>query len=108
LDGNASNLNVKLFGLDPDSNGSFIFSEAIFNDKTLALNFGITTTGLFGTWTLQSNGSDGYTANDTINLIVGAPPAPSPLPLLGAGAAFTWSRKLRKRIGSAAITPPQA
>ena len=98
---------AKAFGLDPDSNGSFIFSEAIFNDKTLALDFGITTTGLFGTWTLQSYGSDGYTANDTINLIVGAPPAPGPLPLLGAAATFGWSRKLRKRIGSAAITPPQ-
>jgi hypothetical protein len=100
--------NESVFGLDPFSDGSSIFSEAIFNDKTLALDFGITTTGLFGTWTLQSNGSDGYTANDTINLYVNAPPTPGPLPLLGAGAAFAWSRKLRKRIGSAAITPPQA
>ncbi len=98
-----------VFGLDQAHAGGFIFSEAIFNDKTLALDFGITTTGLVGTWTLQSNGrGDGYTANDTINLYVNAPPAPGPLPLLGAGAAFAWSRKLRKRIGSAAITPPQA
>ena len=97
-----------VFGLDQAHAGGFIFSEAIFNDKTLALDFGITTTGLVGTWTLQSNGSDDYIANDTINLYVNAPPAPGPLPLLGAGAAFAWSRKLRKRIGSAAITPPQA
>ncbi len=108
-DRNESLATRKAFGLDPDYIGGFIFSEAIFNNKTLASDFGITTTGLFGTWTLQSNGTgDGYTANDTINLYVNAPPAPGPLPLLGAGAAFAWSRKLRKRIGSAAITPPQA
>jgi MYXO-CTERM domain-containing protein len=33
---------------------------------------------------------------------------PGPLPLLGAGAAFCWSRRLRKRIASPGITPPQA
>jgi hypothetical protein len=108
-DGEESPATRKAFGLDPDYTGGFIFSEAIFNNKTLASDFGITSTGLFGTWTLQSNGTgDGYTANDTINFFVSAPPAPGPLPLLGAGAAFAWSRKLRKRIGSAAITPPQA
>ena len=73
-------------------------------NKNLATDFGISTTGLLGTWTLQSDGNgDGYTANDTINLIVGAPPVasvPGPLPLFGAGAAFGWSRKLRRRIGS--------
>ena len=108
FDGDESTATRKAFGLDPLSDGSFILSEAIFNNKTLASDFGITTTGLFGTWTLQSNGSDGYTANDTINLFVSAPPVPGPLPLFGAGAAFAWSRQLRKRIGSAAITPPQA
>ena len=108
FDGDESTATRKAFGLDSVSNGSFIFSEAIFNNKTLASDFGITTTGFFGTWTLQSNGSDDYTANDTINLYVSAPPTPGPLPLLGASAAFAWSRKLRKRIGSAAITPPQA
>ncbi len=30
---------------------------------------------------------------------------PSPLPLLGAGAAFAWSRRLRRRIGSASCAP---
>ena len=33
---------------------------------------------------------------------------PAPLPVLGAGAAMAWSRKLRKRIRAAGITPPQA
>jgi MYXO-CTERM domain-containing protein len=32
--------------------------------------------------------------------VIGAPPpasVPGPLPLLGAGAAFGWARRLRKR-----------
>jgi hypothetical protein len=33
---------------------------------------------------------------------------PVPLPPLGAGAAFVWSRKLRRRIDTATIAPPQA
>ncbi len=33
---------------------------------------------------------------------------PGPLPLLGAGAAFGWSRRLRKRIATPLIIPPQA
>jgi MYXO-CTERM domain-containing protein len=46
--------------------------------------------------------------------VVLGPPSPSgttvpgPLPLLGAGAAFGWSRRLRKRITTPLITPPQA
>jgi len=86
------------------------FSEAVFNGKSLA-DFGITTSGLLGTWTLQpADGSDPYTANDTINLIAGPPSAavPGPLPLLGAGAAFGWSRRLRKRIAAPLITPSKA
>jgi len=92
------------FAADSGYTGTSVVSESIFLNKNLATDFGISTTGLLGTWTLQSDGiGDGYTANDTINLIVGAPPAasvPGPLPLFGAGAAFGWSRKLRRRIGS--------
>ncbi len=33
---------------------------------------------------------------------------PGPLPLFGAAAAFGWSRRVRKRISSPLITPPQA
>ena len=81
-----------------------INSSATFNGTTLA-GLGFTTTGLIGTWTL-SNG-------ETINVVIGDPSPPSaatpgPLPLLGAGAAFGWSRRLRKRITTPLITPPQA
>jgi hypothetical protein len=82
--------------------GSPIVSSATFNGTTLA-GIGFTTTGLIGTWTL--NGT-----SESIQVILGAPTAatPGPLPLLGAGAAFGWSRRLRKRIASPLITPPQA
>lgn len=93
--------------------GGELFSEAVYSGKTLA-DFGITALGPISTWTLlPANGSDPYTANDTIRLIAGAPTPPSvatpgPLPLFGAGAAFGWSRRLRKRIAAPLITPPQA
>jgi len=79
--------------------GTPITSTATYNSTTLA-GLGFTTTGLIGTWTLQpADGSDLYTANDTIKVVIGAPPpaaVPGPLPLLGAGAAFGWARRLRK------------
>ena len=93
--------------------GTPITSTATFNTKTLA-GLGFTTTGLLGTWTLQpKDGTDPYTANDTIQVVIGAPPSPStavpgPLPIFGAGAAFGWSRRLRKRIAAPLSTPPQA
>ena len=80
-----------------------IVSSATFNGLTLA-SLGFTTTGLIGTWSLVGT-------SETINVILGNPPAaavPGPLPLLGAGAAFGWSRRLRKRIATPLITPPQA
>ena len=80
-----------------------IASTATFSGTTLA-NLGFTTSGPIGTWTL--NGT-----SETIQVILGSPAAsavPGPLPLLGAGAAFGWSRRMRKRIASPLITPPQA
>ena len=79
-----------------------INSSATFNGTTLA-GLGFTTTGPIGTWTLSGT-------SESIQVILGAPTAdtPGPLPLLGAGAAFGWSRRLRKRIPTPLITPPQA
>ena len=48
---------------------------------------------------------------DFSNISFGGPgPAsvPGPLPLFGGGAAFGWSRRLRKRIAAPLSTPPQA
>jgi hypothetical protein len=84
--------------------GTPIVSSSTITDETLT-SIGLTTTGLLGTWTLlPKDGDDPYIANDTIRLVVGqAPPAdvPGPLPLLGIGAAFSVSRRLRRRVSQA-------
>jgi len=83
--------------------GTPIVSSATFNGTTLA-SLGFTTSGLIGTWSLTGT-------SETIQVFLGNPPSaavPGPLPLLGIGAAFSWSRRLRKRIATPLITPPQA
>jgi hypothetical protein len=76
------------FVIDPSYvSGTPIISNAIFNGKTLA-DIGLTpTSGLLGTWTLTGT-------SETIKVNV----VPGPLPVLGAGAAFGFSRRLRQRI----------
>jgi len=91
------------FGIDPAYiSATPIVSSATFNGQTLA-TIGFTTTGLIGTWSLTGT-------SETIKVFLGDPPSaavPGPLPLLDAGAAFGWSRRLRKRISTPLITPPQ-
>ena len=41
---------------------------------------------------------DGLVATSLLKPFSGPEPVPGPLPLLGAGAAFGWSRRLRRRI----------
>jgi MYXO-CTERM domain-containing protein len=58
-----------------------------------------------------SNNFAGGLDNVTLDLAdnpVPSPSVPGPLPLLGVGAAFGWSRRLRKRIAAPLSTPPQA
>jgi len=81
------------------------FSSATFNN-TSALAQGFTVPGLVGTWTINDT-------SESINVFVGPPSSPSaavpgPLLLLGAGAAFGWSRRIRRRITAPVSTPPQA
>jgi hypothetical protein len=60
-------------------------------------------------WRSDTNSRDeaGFvTRNDTFTWAQATPytpPAPGPLPVLGAGAAFGFSRKLRKRIKLARV-----
>jgi len=93
-----------VFVIDPAYNfADPIVSSATFNGTTLA-SLGFTTSGLIGTWSLTGT-------SETIQVVLGNPPAeavPGPLPLLGIGAAFGWSRRLRKRIAAPLSTPPQA
>ncbi|MFN7898395.1 MAG: hypothetical protein ACK5N0_01855 [Synechococcaceae cyanobacterium] len=83
------------------SNGTPIISSATFNGQSLA-GFGFNTPSVVGPWTLTST-------NDTINVVIGsAPPAavPGPLPLLGVGAAFGFSRRLRRRVALRSASKP--
>jgi hypothetical protein len=93
------------------TSGSPIVSSATIPGKTLAQLGLSATSGLLATWTLQpANGSDPYTANDTVQVFAGPPPtppaaaAPGPLPLCGAAAAFGFSRQLRRRLKRAQTT----
>jgi hypothetical protein len=83
------------FGMDiAYVSGSPIVSSATFGGKTLADYGWLPTTGSLGTWTLSGTG-------DTINVQVTTGPSvevPGPLPVLGAGAVFGFSRRLRRRI----------
>lgn len=78
--------------------GSAISGSGLFTGKTLA-DLGLSaTSGLLGTWTIGS---------DTIEVWAGAKPAasPTPLSLLGATAAFAYSRRLRARVRQGSSTP---
>jgi hypothetical protein len=89
------------FGIDPAyTNGFPINSSIVYINQTLA-GIGFTTTGLLGSWQLVGvSGPDGQ-----IDVVLGPPVAvPGPLPLLGAAAAFGWSRTLRSRIATAKTT----
>jgi len=88
-----------VYSIDPSySAGSPFLSSATFNNTSLAAQ-GFTSLGPVGSWSISGT-------SESINLFVGQ--VPGPLPLLGAGAAFGWSRRLRRRISASVITPPQA
>ena len=53
---------------------------------------------------------EGVAAVNVPNMNGGAPPAaavPGPLPLLGAGAAFGFSRRLRRRVALRSASKPK-
>ena len=89
------------FFIDRDYiSGTAISSRATFNNTTLK-SLGFTTTGLIGEWEFVD------APDQKIRVVLTE--VPGPLPLVGAGAAFAFSRRLRRRIASSqAATPPQA
>jgi hypothetical protein len=91
---------------DTYTSGGSIFGTSTFLSQTFA-SLGLTA-GTYD-WVWGSSNPDSY------RLCIGSGPCapasssvPGPLPLFGAGAAFGWSRRLRKRISSPLSTPPQA
>lgn len=78
-----------------------IISSATLNGKTLSsLGFTISS-GLLGSWTLNGTNETIYACLGPASCVPApAQSVPGPLPLLGATAAFGWSRRLRKRIAS--------
>ena len=59
-------------------------------------------------YTNIASGNASFTTTASVTYsYVAAPAVPGPLPLLGVGAAFSWSRKMRKQIGSTAFKPNQ-
>lgn len=76
--------------------GASISSSSTFSGISLA-SLGMTTPGTLGTWTLDGSG-------DTISVQVNSTSSgstanvPGPLPLLGLGAAFGVSRRLRRLV----------
>lgn len=105
--GYTSAIGSGLYGIqDVASAITGISSSSVYSNKNLATDFGLTTLGLFTSFTLLPNdSSDPYTANDTINIYVGPPPAPTPsvpgpIPVIGAWAAYAFSRRIRSRIRS--------
>jgi len=93
-----------IIGIDPIYVlGQPFLSSATFNNTSAAAQ-GFTVPGLVGTWTIDGT-------SESINLFVGPSPTPpsavpGPLPLFGAGAAFGWSRRMRRRIVASVSTPP--
>jgi len=87
--------------IDPYNDGP-INSSATFTGKSLAsVGLNLTSPGTnIGSWTFFNDTNP----NNVINVFVGDPPnapVPAPLPLIGAAGAYGWSRRLRRRIGSA-------
>lgn len=106
------NYSAGLFGIDLTYlSGTTISSSSTFTGITLA-SLGMPATGTLGTWTLLDPSDPTY-IGDTISVKVNASssgsPAnvPGPLPLLGLGAAFGFSRRLRRllRFGSKTSQP---
>lgn len=92
-------------GIDPSYVlGSPYFGEAIFNNQSLASQ-GFVDLGLVGTWTIDGT-------SESIRVCIGsdqcAPPVPGPFPLLGAGAAFGFARRMRRRISAPIAKLPEA
>jgi hypothetical protein len=90
-------------------NGSFtqLTDNGGSNVQSGTASFSVLAVDVFGL-RQNSEDSDYGRASTTISNFNGPlPSVPGPLPLLGIGTAFGWSRRLRHRLDGPLITPPQ-
>ena len=90
-------------------NGSFtqLTDNGGSNVQSGTASFSVLAGDVFGL-RQNSEDSDYGRASTTISNFNGPlPSVPGPLPLLGIGTAFGWSRRLRHRLDGPLITPPQ-
>jgi MYXO-CTERM domain-containing protein len=95
-------------------NGSFIqlSSDIGVSYQSGTASFSVLTGDVFGfrQRTIDSRFGSASSTISNFNGPTSAPPSsvPGPLPLIGAGAAWGWSRRLRQRIATPVTTAPQA
>ncbi|MFN7900183.1 MAG: hypothetical protein ACK5N0_11075 [Synechococcaceae cyanobacterium] len=94
-------------------NGNFIqLSGSGATSQSNTASFSVLTGDVFGfrQKTFDSTSGRASTTISNFNGPTSAPPSsvPGPLPLLGAGAAWGWSRRLRQRIATPVTTAPRA
>ena len=104
--------NEYVAGFDPFGyliNGSFTeLTEGSLGNQSGSFDFWVLQGDVFG-FRQGSAGTSNGRGSTTISNFNGPKPAPpssvpGPLPLLGAGAAWGWSRRLRQRIATPLIT----
>jgi hypothetical protein len=104
-------------GLKPLTNARFRWdgtpNSPIINETNFAINLragvkNVTIQYNVNSWNPVNSlltgfsGADGAITSSTLSP-VSSTPVPGPIPLLGAGAAFSWSRRLRRRVKSGSV-----
>ena len=89
------------------SGGSLLATLSVFEETTFGADKFYTSLNIVDAWTVGGN-SQFSTLEDINNLFTQRPgrapsEVPGPLPLLGAGAAFGLSRKMRARIKASSV-----
>ena len=96
--GGANNFGT-IFEFDPNSGGVNLMASFDGSVNGNEPRSGLTAVGngkFYGT--ARQGGANNLGTIYEFNLNNPVPPVPGPLPLLGAGAAFGWSRQLRRRV----------
>jgi hypothetical protein len=102
-----TSLGLSTFSSSPAQDGTVTVTNGLITDYDFNLvadeRSGAFLAGLGGVlYTVAPGDTTFYTGNANIFSPVSPAPVPGPLPVLGASAAFAWTRRIRKRISLAA------